>query len=122
MSINKSTEKSHHLEEIIKYKNIAVIIAAIMLVLAIGDWPYGYYTLLRGIVLVASGLLIYTAYKLKRTAWVVTGTFLLLLWNPLAPVSLDRDAWFFLNIIAAILFVFAWRKINIKKKRRLYKK
>lgn len=95
-------------KNLIQYKNISVVIAAILLVLALASWPYGYYIFLRWTVAVAAGLLAYTAYTLQKTAWVVIGVTLLILWNPIAPVHLDRSTWSVLDIVAAVLFGTAW--------------
>jgi len=49
---------------------IPLIIAAIMLLLALADWPYGYYRLLRLVVFGAGGYIAYIAYELKKM-WAV---------------------------------------------------
>ena len=91
------------MKDLIKYKNIAAVIAAVMLILALADWPYGYYIFLRWVVAVSAGLLAYSAYKLDRKAWVIIGVGILLLWNPIAPIHLTREAWAVLDIIGAVL-------------------
>ena len=103
------------LKEIIKYKNTAVVIVAVLSLLALADWPYGYYTFLRWVILVSSGLLIYTSYELHKKFWVIVGVALLLLWNPIAPVHLDREIWAVLNVVAALLFGASFFFVRIKK-------
>lgn len=101
-------EKNYMDKEIIKYKNIAVVSVAILLLLALADWPYEYYIFLRWVVVVAAGLLVYTAYTLHKPAWVIIGIILFILWNPIVPVYLDRGTWSVLDIVAAVLFGTAW--------------
>ncbi|HEX7887340.1 MAG TPA: DUF6804 family protein [Phenylobacterium sp.] len=78
---------------------------AVLLVVAIGPWPYGFYTLLRLAVCGAAG---YLACALIRRSpglwlgWAFVG--LALLYNPVIRVHLDRYTWVFLNLASAVLF------------------
>lgn len=94
---------------------IPAIIATIILLGALADWPYGYYQLLR---LVTCGIAIYiayTAYAWKKI-WVVwLFGFIALLFNPLIPIHLSRELWQPINVICALLFAvvaFALQKPN----------
>lgn len=103
-----------NIKEAIKYKNIAVVIAGILSILALFDWDYGYYIFLRWVVLIASALIIYTAHQLQKTEWVIAGAIVLLLFNPIVPVHLNREIWSILNIGAAGMFFIARPKIKLE--------
>jgi len=84
---------------------IPAIIAALMLLLALAPWPYGYYQLLR---LVVCGVSVYTAFvtyqwgKLWAT-WVFG--FIAILFNPLIPIHLSRKIWQPIDVVCGILFM-----------------
>lgn len=80
-------------------------IAALMLVGALADWPYGYYQLLRWVVCGASIFVAYTTYSWKKVwaTWIFG--FIALLFNPLIPIHLTREIWKPIDVICAILFI-----------------
>jgi hypothetical protein len=80
-----------------------------MLFGAIVEWPYGYYTLLRWITCMASILVAFQAFE-KNIDWAkVVFIIIAILFNPLAPSYLSRSTWMPIDIITAILFIFAIR-------------
>jgi hypothetical protein len=86
---------------------IARIAAAIMLFLALGRLPYGYYTLLRFVV---CGTAAYGAYfastEQKKPAWAWIFGIIAVLFNPLIPIHLTRDIWAVIDVaVALLLFV-----------------
>lgn len=94
------------LKNLISNKNIAAGIAAAALVLAaIILFPYGYYILLRWIVAVSSVFTAYVASQLNRIGWMWLFVLVALLFNPIAPVYLDRETWQIIDFVAAGLFV-----------------
>jgi hypothetical protein len=84
---------------------IPALIAAIMLLGALGQLPYGYYQLLRFITCCVSIYIAYTAYSWQKewAAWLVG--FVALLFNPLFPVHLTREIWQSIDITCAVLFI-----------------
>jgi hypothetical protein len=79
---------------------------AAFLVGAIGPWPYGYFTLLRFVVCIAALWLAYLDYQLEEKVgpWVLALGVAAILFNPIIPVHLTRDIWFFLDLgMAALL-------------------
>lgn len=80
------------------------LIAAIMLLVAIAPLPYGYYQAMRWVV---CGIAIYIAYKSfrwgKRWAIWLLGA-IAILFNPILPIYLSREAWQPIDIVCAILF------------------
>ena len=99
--INQKVEKSF-----IKY---FIILSVISLFGAIAEWPYGYYVFLRWITCIASILVAFQAFE-KNIDW-AKAIFIIvaILFNPLAPIHLSRSIWIPLDIITAILFIFAIR-------------
>jgi hypothetical protein len=78
-----------------------------MMLIAIGHWPYGYYMLLRVVVLAASLLLAGLIYQRTKQFTIWLGLFLIaaLVFNPFVPLHLTRGVWSILNVAAAGLFV-----------------
>ena len=78
-----------------------------MLILGVAHWPYGYYMLLRVVVMATALLLVGQIYqRVKRyTVWI--GLFLIIafLFNPLFPLHMTRSAWSILNLAGAAIFV-----------------
>jgi hypothetical protein len=85
---------------------VARIAAAIMLFLALGRLPYGYYTLLRFVV---SGTTAYGAYfastEQKKLAWAWIFGIVAVLFNPFIPIHLSRDTWAVIDIAVALLLL-----------------
>ena len=104
------------LKNLIKNKNTAAFISATALVLAaVVLWPYGYYILLRWIVSIAAFFTAYVANKLDKTdnpLW--TWPFMLVgfLFNPIAPVYLDRETWQVIDIAVALAFLISIFKMK----------
>jgi hypothetical protein len=72
-----------------------------LLVLAVLPLASGYYVLLRFVVTFGAGYLAYYFFNNGDQKWIVF-TFIALLWNPLAPIYLDKEVWVILDIIGAI--------------------
>jgi len=86
-----------------------VILSIFMLLGAIVEWPYGYYSLLRWITCIASILVAFQAFE-KNIDWAkVVFIIIAILFNPLAPIYLSRSTWIPIDVITAILFIFAIR-------------
>jgi hypothetical protein len=97
------------------YFNWVWLLPAGMLLLAVLPLPYGYYTLLRLVVCLAS--LIHAAFGwqyLKPVAFI--SGFLAILFNPLIPIHLDKEVWLVIDIAAAIYQFIVWRLLLPKYK------
>ena len=84
---------------------IPTIITAVMLLLALAPWPYGYYQLLRFVVCGAAAYVAFMAYNWQKIWAVWLFGFIAVLFNPLIPVHLSREAWQPIDIICVILFI-----------------
>lgn len=99
-----------------KLTKVISIIAAIALLLAIPSiWPYGYYILLRWIVAVAGGFAAWMAYSQERIGVTVLFGFIVLLFNPIAPVHLEKGVWVIIDLITA--GVFGWWVFDIQSEK-----
>ena len=78
--------------------------AGLMLLLAIpAIWPYGYFQILRWVV---SGVAIYNAYfahELRKNRWVGIMVAIAILFNPIAPIFLQKETWVILDLITSVL-------------------
>lgn len=117
---------------------LAKIVAATLLFMAVGEWPYSYYMLMRFVVCIVAVHTAYVACERARTAstqqwrgkqqrWMWAFGVTALLFNPFLPVRLDRGTWALLDVGAALLFVvsiaddarFKFRKHRQRAKRKL---
>ena len=96
-----------------KHLKITLLIAGLMLCLAVIPMlPCGYYTLLR---LVVCCVAAYVAYMLKKNER-LSGHFiplimLVILFNPLIPIHLDRVFWLPIDLGVAVYFLTLSKKI-----------
>jgi uncharacterized membrane protein YccC len=86
-------------------KSIAVL-ASVVLLLALGPWPYGYYQLLR-VVVFAAGVFAAISFWQREQALAVGLLLCAVIFNPFLPIHLNREIWSVLNIAAAAVFGFA---------------
>ena len=95
------------------------IVPAVLLGVAVLPLPYGYYTFLR-IIICASAIFLgckQFAIKEEINAWTVIFGVCAILFNPVIPIHLTRDTWFYINIAGAVLFVahyVYWRQYSKK--------
>lgn len=82
--------------------------------LALGDWPYGYYQLLRLIVTGYAAWIAFHSAALSRLPWLWVFGFIALLYNPLFKISMSRDAHAVENVATAVAVV-----IELLRARRL---
>lgn len=94
---------------------IPAIIAALMLLGALGRWPYGYYQLLRWVTCAAAVFVAFVAYDWQKKWATVLFGFIAVLFNPLIPIHLTRELWQPTDIICA--FVFGASCLFLKKPR-----
>jgi len=81
------------------------IVASGMLIWALDDHPYGYFTLLRFIVCVVAAYCTYAAYSQKNEQWTWTFGAIAVLFNPIIPFHLNRQIWSIIDVISAIVLL-----------------
>jgi len=84
---------------------VPCIIAAIMLLLALLPWPYGYYQLLRFVVCGASVYAAFMTYQWQKILATWIFGFIAVLFNPIVPIHLSRELWQPIDIICGVIFI-----------------
>ena len=82
------------------YRTLALAASA-LLVLALADFPYGYYTFLRLVVCATAAFGAFKATSINAEGWTLILGGMAVLFNPIIPVHLDRDIWALLDLLAA---------------------
>lgn len=81
------------------YKTAALVSAGLLLA-ALGDWPYGYYTFLRiAVCLTAVFGAVRSIYE--GSQWWIVLLGIAILFNPVIPVYLDQSAWAPIDVLSA---------------------
>lgn len=80
------------------------LIPIAVLLVATAKLPYGYYTFTRLVVCATGSFFAYAAWNDNRIAWTILLAGVALLFNPIIPVHLTRNIWFYLDIICAGIF------------------
>ena len=88
-----------------------------MLFWALADNPYGYYQILRWVIVGVTGYSAYLAYEQSKNAWTWILAITAILFNPIAPIHLDRETWSVLNIIAAAIIFTSIFKMKVVTKK-----
>lgn len=89
-----------------KKKNIALVIAAGILFIALFDaWPYGFFTILRFVVFTATTYVAWMAYQRQKEKWVWIFGFVAVLFNPFFPVHLNRETWVVIDLVVGIFLL-----------------
>src|SRR3972149_5625390 len=84
---------------------IPCVIAATVLLGALGRWPYGYYQLLRWITCGAAVFVAICSYGWQKIWLVWLFGFVAVLFNPLVPIHLSREVWQPIDVICSMLFI-----------------
>lgn len=95
------------------YLKPLLVVAGIMLLLATASgWPYAYYQFMRFVVCAAAAYGAYTALQSDKTGWVWVLGGIAILFNPIAPIHLDKESWVVPDIIAGIILFVAATKVK----------
>lgn len=91
------------------------LIPAVLLVVATGHLPYGYYQFMRLVVTAACVLVAVERWTSGRGQWIAIVFGLAgLLFNPFVPVRLSRGDWFLPDLASAAMFAayaaWSWRQ------------
>ena len=92
---------------------IPAAVAALALFAALGEWPYGYYTLLRLLVCGAGAYTAFVMYQWQKVGLAWLFGFIAVLFNPIVTVHLSRALWQPMDVICGT--VFALVAIAVKK-------
>ena len=93
--------------------HIICIALAVIMLLSLFPWPYGWYVLVRFIAMVAFGYIAYSFYIAGRIQHAIFAIILVLLFQPFAKLALGREVWQVVDALAGIgLFVFVFYDIS----------
>ncbi len=93
------------------------IVPVILLVGAVAQLPYGYYTFVRIVTCGCVALLAVVGFRERPSSqsWSIMLSLIAILFNPILPIHLNRSAWFFLDLgtagvfVAHLIFIRGWR-------------
>lgn len=94
---------------------------AILFIVSVFNLPYGFYTFMRVFTLILSALYIFYYYNEteKFSLTFIPVLAIGILWNPIAPIYMDKNTWVIFDYIAAIIelsiFVYIMIKTYSKK-------
>jgi len=81
------------------------IALAVLLLLCLAPMPYGYFMLVRFVMMVACGWLAYRYYTMNKVAATWVFGVLALLFQPIYKIALGRMVWNVIDVIVAILMI-----------------
>ncbi len=81
------------------------IIAILFLLGALGDNAYGYYQVLRWVILIIGGYSAYSFYKLGNKSWPWIFGVIAILFNPIFLITFQRGTWQIIDVVVAIIFI-----------------
>jgi hypothetical protein len=95
---------------------IMPIIIAITFLVSTADLPYGFYSFMRIAVPILSAIFLFFLYcelNEEFNLMLIPNILIIILWNPILPIYLDKDTWVIIDFIAAmvelIVSVYAYR-------------
>lgn len=87
------------------------VAGAILLLLCIIPFPYGFYTIVRIVTTVISVYLAYNYYVSNKKELAITFSVIAIIFQPFMKFALGREIWLAVDIIVAILLlILAFRK------------
>lgn len=96
-------------------KYIKLILSALFL-LCLVPMPYGFYSLIRFVAMIAFAIYAYVYYEKKNNKLAIVFLSLAILFQPLLPIYLGRTLWNIVDVSVAIFLVVLYVKEIYKKK------
>ena len=85
-----------------------LLITCLLLLISTAKMPYGYYQFLRIAITIAAGITAYDLFEKKQNNWLIAFVLIMILYNPINVIHLDKAIWKPINIITSVFFgVFA---------------
>jgi hypothetical protein len=97
-------------------KLILLIPGIFLCIVPFFKFPYGIYTLLRIVVTLSSAFIIYDNYKKINNVnpTIVIFSIILLVFNPIFPIKLNRELWLPIDLITAAIYFYYYIKFRKK--------
>lgn len=86
---------------------VAYAAVGIMLLLAIGDMPWGFYQLLRWVVVAGGALLVFRSLKNGQSPWAMFGAVSIIFFFPPFGVSFEKEVWAVFDFLFGLCFLAA---------------
>lgn len=86
------------------------VISTCMLIVALGDLPYGYYMLLKMAVCATFVALALNLNDRGIVGWTIAAWALAALYNPIVRIPFHKDAWSVINLLTIAVIWLAYRK------------
>jgi len=90
-----------------------LIASAMLLGCLIDGLPYGYFQILRWVVCGVCAYRAFLAYTLEKKTWMWGFVCSAVLFNPIAPIHLDRETWAVIDVVLAIALLVSLRMIKV---------
>lgn len=90
------------------------LIAGILLLGALGTWPYAYYQILRWTVVIAGGYSAWILFSDKRIGWAWFFTAAAILFNPIAPIYMQKSDWYIFDVVIGMAFLISLYLVDRK--------
>ena len=84
---------------------IPLYLSCALLLLAIASMPYGYYQFLRIFITIVAGISTYNSFLSKHRKWLYIFITILILYNPILPIHLNKEIWLPINLLTFIVFL-----------------
>lgn len=92
------------IKKIIKENQFACIVIIMLLLAIVNFLPYAYYQILRWVVSVFAFYNAYVLYKSQKSKkWMIAMIGLGILFNPIAPIYLEKETWVILDLVSAVV-------------------
>jgi len=97
-----------------KKNKLLWLVPIALLLIALLSMPYYYYQLMRWVICGCAAYIVYQRYKEKGFDFLtVLFIVIAIVYNPIEPIHLFKEAWIVINIITVIVFMYGW--IQAKK-------
>lgn len=96
-------------------KNWYLYIPVALLLVAILNLPYGYYEMLRIVITVFAVFFAFKLSTIKQNGLMLIMIAIIVLFNPISPMHLDKGLWMILDVVSAIVFLISLSRISEKK-------
>jgi hypothetical protein len=88
---------------VIKLPKLLWLVAVALLLVATMKLPYGYYTLLRIAICGFCGVVAFFSFTERSFGWGTAFALMAILFNPIIPIYLKRQDWFWLDVGTAAI-------------------
>lgn len=88
------------------------LILSILFLLCLAPMPYGFYSMIRFVAMIAFAIYAYAYYEKKNNRLAITFLSLAILFQPLLPIYLGRTLWNIVDVAVAVFLIILYIKEN----------